>query len=104
MKLELPQLAEKVIEKIDAHDPETLKIKEVFDLLVAEKPHIDALNPPYGPHPITEQLSPFRRKLLMYASSIRREMSVIVREDELDENFQIYCPSCNYLIENGRRN
>lgn len=29
---------------------------------------------------------------------------IFVREDELDENFQIYCPNCNYLIENGRRN
>ena len=103
-KLEVPRLAKKVIEIIERHNPEELLIKEVFDLLVAEKPHIDALNPPYGPHPITEQLSPFRRKLLMYASSIRREMSVIVREDELVQSEDVKIAKIfidSYLINLG---
>lgn len=103
-KLEVPRLAKKVIEIIERHNPEDLLIKEVFDLLVAEKPHIDALNPPYGPHPITEQLSPFRRKLLMYASSIRREMSVIVREDELVQSEDVKIAKIfidSYLINLG---
>ena len=27
---------------------------------------------------------------------------IFIREDELTEDFQINCPSCNYLIEAGR--
>lgn len=29
---------------------------------------------------------------------------IFIRDDELNVNFQINCPSCNYLIESGRRN
>lgn len=81
MKLELPQLAEKVISKIDAHEPEVLKINEVFDLLEAQLPNIQNLKVAYGPHPITEQLQPLRKKRFMYAAAIVFRMNMIVRED-----------------------
>lgn len=81
LKLELPRLANRVIEIVEKHDPETLQIKEVFDLLVEEKPQIEGLIVRHGPHPITEELQPLRKKLLMYASTITFQMSVIVRED-----------------------
>ena len=81
LKLELPRLANRVIEIVEKHDPETLKIKEVFDLLVEEKPQVEGLIVRHGPHPITEELQPLRKKLLMYASTITFQMNVIVRED-----------------------
>lgn len=81
MKLELPQVAEKVIEKIDEHDPEVLKISELFTLLEAQKSNIQNLKVAYGPHPITEQLKPLRKKRFMYAAAIVYRMKMIVRED-----------------------
>lgn len=91
LKLELPQLAEKVIKKIEDHDPETLLINEVYDLLVAQKPNIENLKVAYGPHPITEQLLPLRKKRFMYAAAIVYRMKMAVRED-------IY-PNSNDVIE-----
>ncbi len=82
-KLEIPRLAKRVIEIIETHNPELLKIKEVYDLLVAVKPQMDALKVPYGASPITEQLIPLRRNLLMYVAAINNHMSIVVREDLL---------------------
>ncbi len=74
-------MAEKVIEKIEEHEPENLKINEIFDLLKAQTPSIQNLKVSYGPHPITEQLLPLRKKRLMYAAAIVYKMNLIVRED-----------------------
>ena len=65
LKLELPRLANRVIEIVEKHDPETLKIKEVFDLLVEEKPQVEGLIVRHGPHPITEELQPASLIILM---------------------------------------
>ena len=91
MKLELPQLAEKVIARINDHDPEVLKIQEVCDLLLAQQSNIQNLKVAYGPHPITEQLLPLRKKRFMYAAAIVYRMNMIVRED-------LY-PNSNDVIE-----
>ena len=89
LKLELPQLAEKVIEKIEEHDPETLMIQELFVLLEAQKPNIQNLKVAYGAHPITEQLQPLRKKRFMYAAAIVYKMNMIVREDLFPNNSQV---------------
>ncbi len=91
MKLELPQLAEKVIARIEDHDPEALKIQEIFTLLEDQQSNIQNLKVAYGPHPITEQLKPLRKKRFMYAAAIVYRMSMIVRED-------LY-PNSNDVIE-----
>lgn len=80
-----------MIKKIEDHDPETLLINEVYDLLVAQKPNIENLKVAYGPHPITEQLLPLRKKRFMYAAAIVYRMKMAVRED-------IY-PNSNDVIE-----
>lgn len=74
-------MAERTIEIIEAHNPEELKIQEVFDLLLAQQPQIKNLKVAYGPHPITQQLIPLRKKRLMYAAAIVYKMNMIVRED-----------------------
>ncbi len=88
-KLEVPRLAKRVIEIIDKHDPEELKIKEVYDLLVAVKPQMDALKAHNGASPITEQLPPLRRKLLMYVASINNHLSIVIREDLLVQSLDV---------------
>lgn len=82
LKLELPELTQLVIEAVEQHLPETLMIKEMHDKLVAQKPQIESLKVGYGPHPITEELTPLRKKRFMYAANIVHKMSVVVVEDE----------------------
>lgn len=82
LKLELPELTQLVIEAVEQHLPETLMIKEMHDKLVAQKPQIECLKVGYGPHPITEELTPLRKKRFMYAANIVHKMSVVVVEDE----------------------
>lgn len=89
LKLELPQLAEHVIDKIQEHEPEVMKITEVYDLLVAQQANIQSLKIAYGPHPITEQLIPLRKKRFMYAAKIVYKMNVIVREDTYPDDSDV---------------
>ncbi len=89
LKLELPQLAEKVIEQIEEHEPEDLKIQELFDLLEAQKTNIQGLKVAYGAHPITEQLGSLRKKRFMYAAAIVYRMNMIVREDLYPNNSEV---------------
>ncbi|MGV8962059.1 MAG: hypothetical protein ACOH2V_01605 [Candidatus Saccharimonadaceae bacterium] len=43
----------------------------------------------YGAHPITEQLTPLRKKRFMYAAAIVYKMNVIVREDIYPNNSDV---------------
>lgn len=61
-KLEVRNLANRVITTVEGYNPEALKIKEVFDLLVEQQPQIEFLDVGYGPHPISPTLSSMRRK------------------------------------------
>lgn len=55
-KLELPDLAEKVIRVIEEHDPELLKLNDAYELLIKQQPNIDILKLEYGPHLITPEV------------------------------------------------
>ena len=77
LKLELPVLARGVIEIVDKHDPETLKIKELFDKLVEQKTQIKKLEVAYGPHPLTEELNDLRNMRLAFAVGIVSQMRTI---------------------------
>ena len=61
-KLEVRLLANRVITTVEGYNPVTLKIKEVYDLLVEQEPQIEFLDVGYGPHPISPNLSGMRRK------------------------------------------
>lgn len=61
-KLEVQDLALSVIEIVERNNPETLKIKEIFDILVEQKPQIEALRIGYGRHRMTLRLNNLRRR------------------------------------------
>ena len=61
-KLEVQTLANRVLTIVEKHDPETLKIKEIFDILLEQKPQIKLLKVGYGPHPVTIPLNDLRKK------------------------------------------
>ena len=76
-KLELPELANSVIEIVEKHNPEILKIKDFFDLLVEQKPQIELLLVPYGPHPITEEINNLRKQRKAFARGIINRLNTI---------------------------
>ena len=102
LKVEVPRFALRLIGIVEEHNPEELQIKEIYDLLVAEKPNIDKLKDKYGPHPLTEELKEHRRMRALYVSSIRFRLKVVMREDKsgVDKNVKIVRNAVNLLVNN----
>ena len=89
LKLELPAFARSIIEIIERHNPERLKIKEIFDLLVAQKANINLLMETHGPHPVTQQLKPVRKNYYMHAQAIVYKMKLAVKLNAGDLTYPI---------------
>ena len=81
LKLELPTLAENVIEIIEDSDSELLKIKEAADLLIDQVPQINLLKLMYGPHQLTKKADALRVERKRYTSLISLQMSVLSKAD-----------------------
>ena len=69
-KLEVRNLASTVITIVEGYNPEALKIEEIYDLLVEQKPQIEFLDIPYGPHPISSDLKELRIKRIAIAQGL----------------------------------
>lgn len=82
LKLELPAFARSVIEIIGMHDPEKLKIKEVYDMLVAEMPNIDLLKWPYAAHPLTKPKKVAQQKCILHARELITCMGSVMISDK----------------------
>ena len=81
LKLEVPQMVEQVIEIVEKHGPQALKINEIYNLLIAEKPQIDKLFVWYRLHPFTKELKELRRKRRLNVRKISFHLSVLIQED-----------------------
>lgn len=90
LKLELPALATKVITIIEKHNPEKLRIKELYDMLVAQTPNINILNQKFGLHPLTQEIKSARKMCYLYAQSITYFMRAEMKQNA--DN-----PSCELL-------
>lgn len=102
LKVELPRFAERLIGLVGRHDPEALKIEELFDLLVAETPSINKLIDRYGPHPLTKELRDLQKMRALRISEIRFRLKVVIREDEsgIDKNVSILKSELNHFFQN----
>ena len=80
-KYELPDLAERVINVIEEFEPESLKIKEAYDLLADQQPEIDILKWEYGPHEITPEVKTLRVKRAAYANVISTHARALNRAE-----------------------
>lgn len=90
LKLENPQFANRVIDIIEKHDPEVLKIDVTYGLLVAEKPQIDKLVVWYKPHPSTNELKELRKMRGVYVNAISNRVNVVVKEDVTGVNKTVH--------------
>lgn len=106
LKLELPQLAKNVLEIVAKHEPESLLIENAFNDFELLKPQIESLIVSYGPHPITEQLKPLRRKRILYATSISFQVRGLVKGfiDGADNDIVVAKAAVNRYLNNLRRN
>ena len=84
LKLELPLLTNRIIEIVEKNDPETLKIKESFDLLETLEPQLNNLEKRYGPHPITKKLNTLRESRIKHAVFIIAQVNFHVFDDLVD--------------------
>lgn len=104
-KLELPTLAEKVMELVEKHDPETLKITEANDLLIQQQSHIDILKMEYGAHELTEKVNTLRVQRAAYAAVISlhtRALNRIGNEGE-DDGVRLARLTVDFYLTNLRR-
>ncbi len=105
LKLELPELAERVVGVFETYDPEEYKIKEAYDQLVARQPQIDALLAQYGEHPLTVTLYRLRKKRARYAAEITSQMRFHRKEDiENKEVISAKLISDQFLLHLGQNN
>ncbi len=76
-KHEVKTLASRVIKAVEGYNPETLQIKEIYDLLVELEPQIGSLELSYIAHPISKKLNAMRKQRLAFAKGIINQMEVI---------------------------
>ena len=106
-KVELPELADRLITIVEKHDPETLEIKATFDLLVGQKPQINLLEVPFGPHPITKKLKRLRKQRKAFASGINNRLKTIEKGGKTNaiEHLEVLQPvAIRFLSELSRAN
>lgn len=105
LKLELPELAERVVGVFETYDPEEYKIKEAYDQLVARQPQIEALLAQYVEHPMTVSLDFLRKKRARYAAEITSQMRFHLKEDiENKEVISAKLISDQFLLYLGQNN
>lgn len=85
LKLELPELAERVIGVVETYDFEVYKIKGAYDQLVAQQPQIDALLARYKKHALTETLKRLREERARIAAEISSQVRYNLRENREDD-------------------
>ena len=106
-KIELPELASSVIEIVEKHNPETLKIKVFFDLLVEQEPQIKLLEVRYGPHPITKKMIAMRKRRKALIQGIPNRLMTIEKGGKASaiEHLEVVQPVVNrYLNGLSRSN
>lgn len=86
LKLENPQLAGELIGIINKHDAGELKIKEFYDLFLAQMPNIDALKVRKGKYPFMPKINRMRSKLRLQVRSIRLRLEVVEKNDPTGED------------------
>jgi hypothetical protein len=101
-KQELKTLASRVIAIGQKYNPETLKINELFDSLVALQPQIDSLDLGYIAHPITKPLQVLRKQRNAYAQGIIDRLKFIENAmvSGMEESVKVAKPIVKQHLQN----
>ena len=110
-KLERVEYANQVIKIVDEHEPEALKISDMYNLLVARQPEIDQLNVRYRAHPMTVSIQHLRSLRGLHISNILGRLKLVRKEKgdldgdvrlvrtEIDRHFGNFRSSKNEAIK-----
>ncbi len=110
-KLERVEYVNQVIKIVDEHDPEALKISDMYNLLVARQPEIDQLNVRYRAHPMTVSIQHLRSLRGLHISNILGRLKLVRKEKgdldgdvrlvrtEIDRHFGNFRSSKNEAIK-----
>ena len=100
-KLEMARFALRLIDIVDSHNPEELKFKPIFDLMVAEKPRISKLKDKFGPHPLTAELNECREMRTLRISAIRVQLKIVIKENRgvQSKEFTLVCNEIKHFFE-----
>ena len=100
-KFELPNVANRVIEIVEKHNPETFKVKELFDELVEQKPQINKLKIRFGAHPLTKEMNDLRTRLRAFAIGITNQMKTIEigKVESMQAALKVAQPVVNLYID-----
>ncbi len=106
LKLELPNLANKVISAVEKQDPEILKFNESFEVLENLKPRFINLEARYKGHPLTKDLNVLRKERLHFASLIIDQMRLHAKADKVEMRASIKeaYPVVDRFLTNLRKN
>lgn len=115
LKLEIRKVALDVIKIVEEHNPEELQIKPMYDVFLAEKPKVAALDVPYKSHPATKILVRLRKERNVHVRSIKFELkkaidldptgddkTVVLLKSELDRFLKDFLESENDLLRNEK--
>jgi hypothetical protein len=115
LKLEIRKVAFDVIKIVEEHNPEELQIKPMYDVFLAEKPKVAALDVPYKSHPATKILVRLRKERNVHVRSIKFELkkaidldptgddkTVVLLKSELDRFLKDFLESENDLLRNEK--
>ena len=102
LKIELPRFALRVLGIVENHNPEELQIKEIYDLLVAQKPNIAKLKDNDRKHPLTQDLSELRSMRSSLIGEIRYHLKVVIKKDKngVDNNVRRVRDALNLFFNN----
>lgn len=81
LKLEVPQFVNEVLDIVEKHDPELLKVDATYNLLIAKKPEIAKLVVWHRAHPLTKELKELREMRRLYVRFISQRLEVVIKED-----------------------
>ena len=89
LKLEVQDMALEVIRILEKHDPELLQLEPMYELLLAEKPKIAALEVPHRGHPASKKLARLRKERNVHVSSIKFELRKVIALDPTGDDTTI---------------
>ena len=86
LKLEVQELGEETIRIVEKHKPEELLIKDMYDLLLTSRSHIESLRVPYRGHAASKLLKSKRKERNWLVRTIKFNLAKAVAFDEAKEN------------------
>ena len=93
-KIEVGILLTEVVEALEKHNLEALRLKDHFDLLQLQLGKAEVLKYTYGPHPLSPQLATLHKKRLKYAALINLQLQSLEKLD---------CTETLLMVEEAQR-